>query len=61
MKYIELVNFWNEEFTPHWSELSEEQKIAFAFDEGRRTGFLEIANMASQMSENERPYKQKRL
>lgn len=56
MKYTELVEMWNEEFTPLWDELSEEQKIEFAFDEGRRSGYLELAEIATNMSEQERNY-----
>jgi hypothetical protein len=56
MKYNEFIEMWNAEFTPHWRELSEEQKIEFAFDEGKRSGFLKIADMATQMSEEERQY-----
>lgn len=56
MKYSELVDMWNNEFTPSWDELSEEQKIAFAFDEGRRTGFIEISEIAGKLAEEDRPY-----
>jgi hypothetical protein len=56
MKYFELVEMWNEEFTPCWDELSEQQKIEFAFDEGRRSGFLKLAEIADNMSEEDRPY-----
>jgi hypothetical protein len=56
MNYVELVEMWNNEFTPPWNELSEEQKIEFAFNEGRRSGFLKIAEIAESMSEEERTY-----
>jgi hypothetical protein len=54
MKYNELVEMWNEESETPWNDLSEEKKIEFAFDEGKRTGFTEIAELATEMSERTR-------
>ena len=54
MKYRELVEMWNEESEQKWSDIPEERKIEFAFDEGRRTGFIEIAGLATKLSESER-------
>lgn len=57
MKYSELVEMWNEEFSEglgDWNSISEERKIEFAFDEGRRSGFVEIAELATKLSEEDR-------
>jgi hypothetical protein len=54
MKYKELVAMWNEESSEQWCDISEDRKIEFAFDEGRRTGFIEIAEIAEKLSESER-------
>ena len=53
MTYKKLVKMWNEEFSEDWNSISEETKINFAFAEGRRTGFIEIAELASKLSEEE--------
>ena len=53
MKYRELVEMWNEEFEEQWCDIGEEKKIKFAFAEGRRTGFIEIAKIAEKLSESE--------
>ena len=58
MKYEELVKMWDAAFTPPWSELSEKQKIEFAFDEGKRSGFIELSEVATEMSEADRPYQE---
>jgi hypothetical protein len=54
MKYKELVEMWNAESEQKWSNITEDRKIEFAFDEGRRTGFTEIAELATKLSESER-------
>ena len=48
MNYSELVAMWNEEFDEPWCDISEEKKIEFAFAEGRRTGLIEIAEIATE-------------
>jgi hypothetical protein len=53
MKYRELVAMWNEEFDEQWCDIEEEKKVEFAFAEGRRTGFIEIAKIAEKLSESE--------
>jgi hypothetical protein len=53
MNYKELVNMWNEEFEEPWSDIEEEKKIEFAFAEGKRAGFIEIAKLAEKLSESE--------
>lgn len=53
MNYNELIAMWNEENEEQWCDISEEKKIEFAFAEGRRTGFIEIAEIATKMSESE--------
>ncbi len=56
MKYKELVEMWNEESEQKWSDITEERKIEFAFDEGKRTGFIEIAELATNLSESDRNF-----
>jgi hypothetical protein len=34
-------------------DIEEEKKVEFAFAEGRRTGFIEIAKIAEKLSESE--------
>lgn len=53
MTYLELIAMWNEEFDEQWCDIEEERKIEFAFAEGRRTGFIEIAKIAEKLSESE--------
>jgi hypothetical protein len=52
MVYNDLVAMWNEESDENWDSISEKIKIEFAFDEGRRTGFIEIAKLAEDLSES---------
>lgn len=52
MKYSDLVDLWNEELDEPWSGISEERKIEYAFAEVRRTGFLEIAEIAGGLGES---------
>ena len=55
MKYNELVYMWNEEFAEEfgsWDSITEKQKIEFTFNEGRRVGFIEIAELATKLSES---------
>jgi len=57
MGYDELIEMWNTEFGEdfgNWDSISEARKIEFAFDEGRRSGFIEIAKLATQLSETDR-------
>lgn len=56
MKYKDLVAMWNEESEEKWKDIPEEKKIEFAFDEGRRSGCIEIAKLATKLSETERPF-----
>lgn len=53
MKYDDLIEMWNEENEQQWCDISEETKINFAFNEGRRTGHLDIAQIAGELSESE--------
>lgn len=52
MTYKQLVKIWNTESSTPWSEVSEKRKIEFAYDEGRREGFIKIAEMATKLSES---------
>jgi len=52
MTYKQLVYMWNEESDEPWDSISEKRKIDFAFDEGKRTGFIKIAEMATKLSES---------
>jgi hypothetical protein len=54
VKYKQLVKMWNEESEQQWSEITEARKIEFAFDEGRREGFIKIAELATKLSESKR-------
>jgi hypothetical protein len=56
MKYDDLVAKWDNEFGEEfgrWDCISDYQKIVFAYEEGRRSGFLAIAGLASRLSEEE--------
>ena len=52
MTYKHLVYMWNEESDEPWDSISEKRKIDFAFDEGMRTGYIKIAEMATKLSES---------
>jgi hypothetical protein len=52
MKYNELITMWNAEYDEQWCDIGEDKKIKFAFAEGRRTGFIEIAAIAEKLSES---------
>jgi hypothetical protein len=54
MIYEKLVYMWNEESEENWNNISEKRKVEFAFDEGRRTGFIKMAEVATKLSESER-------
>jgi len=54
MTYKQLVNMWNAESEEHWDSISEKRKIEFAYDEGKRTGYIKIAEMATKLSESGR-------
>ena len=59
MTYYELVEMWNTEFADDlgkWDTITEKQKIEFAFEEGRNSGFIQIANIATELSEEEPNY-----
>ncbi len=56
MKYNELVAMWNEESDEQWCDISEDRKIEFAFNKGRRTGCIEIARIAEKLGESERSF-----
>jgi len=53
MKYNELIDMWNEENDEQWCNIGEKKKVEFAFAEGRRTGLIEIAEIAEKLSESE--------
>ena len=53
MTYTELVEMWNAEYDPPWSDIGEDKKIEFAFSEGRIVGLIEIAEIARKLSEGE--------
>ena len=54
MTYKQLVNMWNEEADEPWDSIIEKRKIEFAYDEGKRTGYIKIAEMATKLSESGR-------
>jgi hypothetical protein len=56
--YAELVEMWEEEFSEDygaWADISEARKISFAYEEGRRTGLIQVAELATELSEADRP------
>ncbi|WP_160295250.1 hypothetical protein [Geobacter sp. OR-1] len=56
MKYKQIIKMWDEMCDIPWDELPEKRKVEFAYEEGRLSGYIDIAKMATKMSERKNKY-----